>query len=326
MNKFAKVMCMIAVVALAFTSCKKKETERAFIKDVTTQEFVQVYDGEDGAKAYFDGNKMKFELGDRFLLFAYNPANSTNGCNMYEYQNYPGFSVPVWVEQCLPSELIETSNTWYAFYPGDNVTNIQLGTEHARATFTLSDEQTYRPGNIVPANALYMAAKDASHTSLYDMNLSFQSICGIACLQFYSTSGRTVESIVLTDHAFNIVGKVSCNIDQIDSDVLQSLCENYDTNHATLYQTLVEQFGYEANYQSRTITLDCSNGGNGVALGADAEHATKFYIVMRPLALLRGVDITVKFKDGGPDWEISSERDNRIMPNVIKNINPRDVG
>lgn len=334
MNKFAKIMCMIAVVALAFTSCKKQENEKAVIRNVTTQEFVDVYEGEDGAKAYIDGNRMKFEPGDMFELisYGYNSVGSTkNGHNTYKYYVEPGDEY--WDVEPLTASYIDNiagADSWYGFYPARNLTSIDLRNDHARATFTLSDTQTYRPGNIVPENALYMACKDATHKNLSTIQLDFQNICGIMCLQLYSSTGmRKVRSIEITDHAFNIVGDVSCNIDQIVSGTLQSWCENYeysDANNAQLYHDLQTHFGYESgNNAKRTITLDCSNGGNGVALGTDAASATKFYIVMRPLALIKGVDITVKFTSG-PDWEISSPHDNRIMPNVIKNLNPRNVG
>lgn len=327
MNKFAKVMCMIAVVALAFTSCKKQENEKSVIRNVTTQEFVNVYEGEEGAKAYIDGNKMKFEDGDKFELIAY--GSGTKGHQTYKYYAGPNY----WDLE-TPGTYINNigDSYWYAFYPAANVDKdkIDLSGDHARATFTLSDTQIYRPGNIVPENALYMACKDATHKDLSTIQLNFQNICGIMCLQLYSSTGmRKVKSIEITDHAFNIVGDVSCNIDQIVSETLQSWCENYeytDANNAQLYQDLQTYFGYETGTNAkRTITLDCDNGGNGVALGTDAASATKFYIVMRPLALIKGVDITVKFTSG-PDWEISSYQDNRIMPNVIKNLNPRNVG
>jgi hypothetical protein len=327
MNKFAKVMCMIAVVALAFTSCKKKENEQGVIRNVTTQEFVEVYDGEDGgAKAYIDGNRMKFESGDMFELIAY--GSGTKDHQTYKYYEGLGY----WDVEPQGTPYINNigGSYWYAFYPAANVKTIDLSGDHARATFTLSDKQTYRPGNIVPENALYMACKDDTHNTLGGIQLNFENICGIMCLQLYSSTGmRKVKSIEITDHAFNIVGDVSCNIDQIVSGTLQSWCENYeysDANNAQLYQDLQTYFGYESGTNAkRTIILDCNNGGNGVALGTDAASATKFYIVMRPLALIKGVDITVKFTSG-PDWEISSPQDNRIMPNVIKNLNPRNVG
>lgn len=337
MNKFAKVICMIAVVALAFTSCKKNETERAFVKDVTTQEFVQQYDEEWGEKAYFNGSWIEFEENDAFLLFAYSPTNPTNGYQngytWYKYTHWGTIPYLVWVEQLgfglsnPDNDYIPYSDAWYAFYPAQNVSDINLEGEHGKATFTVSPTQTYR-ANRVPENAMYMACKDDTHKDVLQTQLAFQNICGVLGIRLYSPSGRVVKSIQVTDHAFNIAGDVRCNFDQIVSDQLMSWCTNYqytnDYNDA-MYAWLRENLGYElvGNNTSRTITLDC--GTNGVALGTSPSNPTQFYIVLRPLALVKGCDIKVTFM-GGPAWEISSEKDNRIMPNVIKNLAVYNVG
>ena len=47
MNKFAKTLCMMAVLALAFVSCKKTETTGySFSFKGSVQQFENVYEGD----------------------------------------------------------------------------------------------------------------------------------------------------------------------------------------------------------------------------------------------------------------------------------------
>ena len=127
MNKFARVICMIAVVALAFTSCKKKENENASLKNVTTQQFVDVYeDEEEGAKAYFEGNQIVLEVGDKLELITFGDSISNY---TYELQN-SGWWLPLPLGTSSYMKEIGANDAWYAFYPAGNESNLGKDGDH----------------------------------------------------------------------------------------------------------------------------------------------------------------------------------------------------
>ena len=337
MNKFAKVICMIAVVALAFTSCKKQENSaKPLLKNVTTEQLVNVCDEEEGGKAYMNPSNytISFEEGDQFELVAFGPSTGTmqHGHQTYTYNYYSDYGQYGWdVTGGLiwPGEYIGGTsigvNDFYAFYPANKISDITEADGHCRASFLLDAEQTYVPGQV---KNLYMAARDNTNKNVGDINLAFENLCGVLCVNLYSNTDITVKEITVTDHAVNIVGKVSCWIDQIQNNStnpsLRYFVNNYDGNETALYEYLHNTLGYMMESGKRTVKLNC---GTGVVLSKNQASPTKFYIVMRPLALTKGMTVHVDYEDAdGPgEWEISSDRDNRILPNVVKDMVPRCI-
>lgn len=319
MKKIVTSICMVALVALAFTSCKKKENSQAFAFNHSIEQLVS----DEGSleKAYVDDNfKVQLEDGDRVYIF--NVMNETGeGSNSGRYK-VSG--------QTLINEIGEagssTSGNYYAFYPGDNV-DTHLSNEN-RATFTLDPTQTCTVNAdgkpMVPAGALYMAAKDETATSITQSFFNFKNICGVLSLKFYSPSGKTVKSIAITDKTFNLVGDVTLKIHEVDPVYMTTLFRNYNDSPEYLAElnAYKSRLGYQISGDVRnTVVLDCSQG---VQLGQTKEDATRFFIVLRPLALLNGCDIVITFDDDDT-YEIHSTRDNRISPNVIRNISAVNV-
>ena len=329
MNKIAKSLCMMAVVALAFTSCKKNQTDTQSIKfNGTTQQFEVLNDGDDFEKVYLDGNNtVQFEEGERIQLFnVMSPEGTGSNAVLYELdanmilQQIEGYGE-------IGSQ---TSGNYYAFYPGENVKRLNMSNEN-RAKFRLDAVQNDRrddAGNVmIPMKALYMAAKDMTHTNLADAYYDFKNICGMLSLKFYSPSGKTVKSIEVTDNHFNLVGDVTLKIHEVDPVYMTTLFRNYDENNSTYMAELqdylsADRLGYMLDGDiSRTLKLDC---GNGVQLGTTKAEATRFFLVMRPLALLKGCTIKITFTDDTYK-EITSTKNNMISPNVIRNISAVNV-
>jgi len=339
MNKFAKVICMIAVVALAFTSCKKQENSaKPFLKNVTTEQLVNVCDEEEGGKAYMNPSNytISFELGDEFELVAFGPSDGTmqKGHQKWTYYHDNDYNADGWgvLGAAWPTGYIGGTsigdNDFYAFYPANKISDITEADGHCRASFLLDAEQTYVPGQV---KNLYMAARDNTNKDVLTMNLAFENLCGVLCVNLYSNRDITVKSIKVTDHAVNIVGKVSCWIDQIQNNStnpsLRYFVNNYDGNETALYEYLHNTLGYmtaSTPTPSPTVTLNC---GTGVVLSKNQASPTKFYIVMRPLALTKGMTVHVDYvdEDGPGQWEISSDRDNRILPNIVKDMVTRCI-
>lgn len=334
MNKFAKVICMIAVVALAFTSCKKNDA-KSFKLNATTEQFTEIYDEDFGEKAYLNSsNRMFFEVNDRIDVF--NLGTSKKLHNVYECTGFDGAGDVIWDEYTTAPDgfgTLDSDGAYYAFYPQQCVYSYDLN--NYMATFEVKDEQVYREdadNNVmVPLNALYMAAKHIPTTgNLDDAWFEFNNICGILSLRFYSPSGKHVTSIVVKDNRFNIVGKITCKLNMIEPNVLTTKLRQYkdtESYNTELYTYLRETLGYNNTDGGKELTLNCTQnfGAAGVELPKIQSKAKRFLIVMRPLALLKGCVITVNFSDAEPA-EMKVNRDNRISPSVIRNMPVYNVG
>lgn len=328
MKKITKCMCMMGVVALAFTSCKKKEDSQAFAFNHSIEQLVS----DEGSleKAYVDDNfTFQFEVNDHVELF--NIGDNTglsSSCGLYKVNSSMLLEPTGTGGAAMPT----TAGNFYAFYPGDNVTAGSEFYNENQATFRLDPTQTCQVNAdgkpMVPAGALYMAAKDETATSLSQSFFNFKNICGVLSPKFYSPSGKTVESIEITDNTFNLVGDVTLKIHEVEPVYMTTLFRNYNDSPAYMselnaYKSLL---GYQISGDVRkTVVLDCSQvAGGGVQLGQTKAEATRFFIVLRPLALLNGCDIKINFTDS-TSKTIHSTKDNRISPNIIKNISAVNV-
>jgi hypothetical protein len=320
---------MMAVVALAFSACKKQETNTdSMVFNHSMEQFVMVNDENEFEKVYLDNsNNIAYEKNDRLMLFDIRNDATKSEAVLYELAMNTSnqyYLTPV------SGSFTNTSNAglgdYYAFYPGDNVDVTNIHNEN-RVTFTLDTEQTYRPntsdGTMIPHDALYIAAKAEQH-ELANAIFGCRNICGILALNFWSPSGKKVSSIQVTDNAFNIVGDVELKVDEVDPDYMSSLFSRYseDATYQSELADYLNTLGYNAT-GTKTVTLNC--GSEGVALGQTKAAATRFYIVMRPLALLKGCEIKINFVGGGSKT-IKSTKNNVIKPNTIRNMTATNVG
>ena len=324
MNKFAKVMCMIAVVALTFTACKKKEeTANSFMFHGDTEQFiVENGDGSDFEKVSIDeNNRLQFEAGDEIAIFNMKSVVTESYWKIFTVQTDGSWTT-------TGGSMGNTDGCFYAFYPAQSVQSTTFLDNDTRVTFNLQNTQEYAvDGNgrvRIPNNSLYAAAKDETHTQINDAYFSFKNICGILSLKFYSPSGKTVTSIEVTDAMFNLVGDFTLKIDEVEPTTMTTLFRSYsdDPTYQSQLAAYLGVLGYSTNNTDNKITLSC---GNGVQLGTTKAEATQFYIVMRPLALLNGCTIKVNFSNG-TSKTITSTKNNMISPNVIKNIAAVSVG
>lgn len=329
MNKITKGLCMMAVVALAFSSCKKQENTKtdSVVFNHTTEQMVTVNDENEFEKVYFDPqNVIAYEVGDQLMLFDIREGGNGSRAAAYELvtENDQTLLTTVAGQTALDAT---TTGAYYAFYPATNVRNVTSLTNGNRATFQLSTTQTYRPNDgtntMLPKGALYIAAK-AEESTLNDAMFICRNICGVLKLNFYSPSGKQIQSIEVTDNKFNIVGDVELKIDEVDPDYMSDLFGRYsdDATYQTELSNYLQRLGYNTSNATNKVTLDC---GNGVQIGATKAAATPFYIVMRPLALLKGCSIKVNFVGGGSKV-INSTKNNVIKPNMIRNMAATSVG
>ena len=114
---------MVAVVALAFTSCKKKDVDtQSFAFNGSTEQFVS--DEGSFEKAYLDGLTVKFEPGDQMMIFNIVDETGPNSqAALYEVTNN------MTLEKVSGQVASTTAGNYYAFYPGNNVIGSKLNLE-----------------------------------------------------------------------------------------------------------------------------------------------------------------------------------------------------
>jgi hypothetical protein len=326
MKKILKGVCMIAVIALAFTSCKKSNEKTGIRISGSTQALVE--ENLDENRNYNSpNNKTWFEEGDQVMFYNLNvdDASYTN------YGIYTADNEAQITEFTYSSGTIinhnPTETALFAFYPAEIVNNARLSHEN-EAMFEITDNQVYREKNgvsIIPQRTLCMASKDVVAAGVDEQHFLFDNIMGVLKLNLKSTSGKTIESIVYEDNTFNVTGRVHLKIDKVDPTVLTSLLNNYGTEgNDVAIANYIQESGYyvdatQAGLKGKTITLDC---GEGVQL-----HPTKakpFFITLRPLAMYNGFKLTFNFV-GGETIEYTydgsaSGTSLMIRPGVIKTL------
>ena len=321
---------MMAIVALAFTSCKKEEQKTTkpttAIFTVTAQDLVD--ENMDESRAYFTPNNLKieFEQGDMVMIFNIDEGVPTNSQSaQYEAVQEGNY---VTLQNCGFGEVAENvRNAYYAYYPsgpGHIQCEFQQGENKAR--FFVSPTQEYRPDR-VPLGAMYMAAKvdNVEHLSqTQTMNsetaFHFRNICGVYDLMLFDPNGPTVvKEITITDNSFNLSGWVEVILPEVDPVEMQSLFNNYDPSDPSYMQSLsqyVDRVGFNVTEQGNTLTLTMPE--EGVQIGTTQAGAVHFYMVLRPLALTYGYTIDIKLADGSTKTIDMSDRNHQVAPNVIK--------
>lgn len=322
MKRVIRCFCMIALVALAFTSCKKQEQKSNVM--IVTQQLVD--ENVDENRAYFDPTSLKimFEEGDVVMIFNIdNEVPTHSHCAQYEAIQEGNY---VTMQNCGTGEVAEDIlDAYYAFYPGgrDNIRTEMAGGEN-KSMFYVAPTQEYRPDR-VPLEAMYMAAKVDNVAHLHETEnpetaFYFRNICGVYDMMLFDPNGPTaVKEITITDNNFNLSGWVELIIPEVDPVEMQSLFNNYDPDNTAYMQTLAQylnRLGYNVTEKGNTLTLTMPE--EGVQIGTTQATATHFYMVLRPLALTNGYTIDIKFADGSTKTIDRSDRNHQVAPNVVK--------
>lgn len=325
MNKILKGACIVAMVALAFTSCKKNDNKN--LTFIATAEEVTVMNDED--RAYLDpaiASTPIFEQGEQVMLYniyeegdvtphsyyGVYTARTTGPRVLFDYQSGP---IVYHTER-------QDDGAFFGFYPGQRVNNAFLAQSNV-AVFDIPTVQIYREINgkgVCAERSWAMAAKTATVDDIEDeFYFNFRNIMGALCLK-PRTNGeqKTVTSIVFEDKTFNITGDVHLKIHEINPDEMLWLFNNYNPASDTYMQRLnqyITATGYFVDgNKGKTITLDC---GEGVVI--DGTGNKPFYIVLRPLAWYNGCIITFNFADGTKAI-IDNNLSRTMAPNMVRNI------
>ena len=154
-----------------------------------------------------------------------------------------------------------------AIYPYDSYNDPRI-VEGKNVIYTMFPSiQTYAQDSF-GKGANVMVAK--SETAGAD-NLYFRNACGYLVIKLYGAD-TAVKSIVLSSRS---------GLERISGSAYVSVDQSKDPE-VTM-----------TNFANTTITLDCSNGGEGVQLGVDKEHATEFWFALPPVRFEEGLTIVV---------------------------------
>ena len=306
MKKIFRGVCMLAVVALAFTSCKKNNEQKEGIRfsGVTEAFVVNTFD-EDRAYIGTNGNTNTFfEVNDQIMVYNLNSDDATHTNYGIYWTDKAGHRVDWYYSSGTVINHNPTETALFAFYPAEIVNNARLWEGENEAMFEIVNHQEYRKyGNqvVLPKTTLAMAAADTVAAGVDEKEFQFRNIMGGLWLRLTDTQARTITSIVYEDNTFNVTGRVHLKIDKVNPNVLLSLLNNYgQPGNAEALAAYISESGYfvddaHAALKGKVITLDC---GEGVQLSANS--AKDFLITLRPLAMYDGCKITFNFAEGEP--------------------------
>lgn len=290
MKNLIRCICIMALVALVFASCKKSEQKNTFV--ARTQKMVyeggvdRTYIGTDGL--------VHFEVGDVCMVFNINGANpSQSHCATYEALEEGSV---VTFQNCGLGEIAERRlDAFYAYYPGGvGMLQTELGQNENKFMIFISPEQNYRQ-NMIPANSLPMLAKVDNVDYLGDADFNFVNLFGILQLKPYEAASRTITKIEVVDNFFNLSGWAEMNIAEMD----------------------IPESGKNSTEANNSITL---NIPGGIQLGTTAASTPVFNIVLRPLALTQGCHMVFTFDDGSQKDIDLSNVNLMIKPNYVKPV------
>jgi hypothetical protein len=310
-------MGMMALVALAFTSCKKNEDTKSSFT-ASTQELV--IQSEDEDRAYIDEHsKIHFEIGDMCMLFNINEEVPTEShAALYEAVQQGNL---VRFEQSGYGEIGEDMlDGYYGFYPGGPGHTMTDMAEN-RCSFFVDTVQEYRL-NKISMQDMYMASKSDQGTHLSEAHFMFKNVCGILQLKPFEAAQRTVTKIEIEDCGFHLTGWVNLIIPNVDATYMQSLFNRYNPNSEAYMNELnayKDYVGYNVTEATNKITMYVPEDELvNAKLGTNKNNTPIFNIILRPLAMSQGFKIYFTFSDGSKKTVDLSAATNAVVikPNV----------
>ena len=244
-----------------------KETVDTLLTDYVLPDILYAsMSGEDEddpeTRTHVDNGVVLWQNGDAVSYFAGNIHNAR-----YSYTGEDALSK---VELTKDNEKVGTTGNVLlksqAVYPyNDNITVVyEDNIDKINLTYPVT--QKYGVNSFGKDANIMVAA--GTHNS--DDNLYFRNACGYLVIKLYGST--KVKSITLS----SVSG----------TDKIAGPAVVVASSDAAPVVTMADE-------ASTAVTLDCSNGGEGVALGADKANATEFWFCLPPVSFNDGIKITV---------------------------------
>ena len=279
-----KLIIFLSALAL-ISSCAKIEVNEPDQNDQTNDSAVLYADlpevlyasvsdecGDEQTRTYVDDKSVKWHMGESISYYAgeYGNVKYTMEEGQYDGTDNAKFVKDGDAKYSFDTPPFNTDKPTYslAVYPYDATQQAKFDGGRYYFPVNYPKEQTYAP-NSFGKGADIMVATGSSNA---DENLYFRHACGYLVIKLYGSDTR-VANITLTalGEGVKISGEANLHVGQ---------------NEAVTFNG----FGDDSK---NTVSLDCSNGGQGVGLGTDAENATEFWFALPPVTITGGFKITV---------------------------------
>ena len=275
------VVSFIFLLALLVSGCSQEEMSKHGTSSTSEgRVFTTSFEQNDSRTYVEDGHLSRWTEGDRISLFD----ASTLNCQ-YLFAGDTGDSGGTFFMLSKPEGTGTALSTNYAVYPYSE--NVKM-TEDGVISVTLPSEQHYAENSYGLGDNIMVAVTENAD----DTFLKFKNVGGCFKLQLYGDN-VTVKSITLKgNNGEKIAGKAT-------------ITATYDKAPAV---TMVEE-------AITSITLDC--GKTGVKIGASAEKATAFWVVVPPTTFEEGITVMVTDMSGKVFVQ-TTEKELLIERNVVQ--------
>lgn len=330
LSRIIGVMCL-AVLAIGFTSCDKKDTKASsFTFGLSEAEgFVA-----DDSKAYIDisaSSVIKWWAGDKIMVYSVDATNTTpvTACFTMDVGG-EGTTMATFSGE----EMSKGSYGYFAFYPYEKAVSVSEGNF---GTFNVGPTQTYNSDlNFAGTSMAGKAFMDpqcvvgACPNDILNGTTTgtFKQIFGYANVRLKdasgATSGKKVTSVKITDNYRNLTGNMTINIVELTSsrlDALKNLGNRYCNgsvnidNYWVELNNLLQQMGYSTESDGNNVTLDCS------AANVSLDNANKYFIIpLRPGSLLKEFVVRVNFDDNSYQDFTFNDKKYIMRPGMFSNI------
>ena len=279
-----KHLSLILLFAIVVSGCNQEEILRN--ESTNSRTFTASFAQNESRTYIEEGNLLRWTTGDLISLFDSNTLNQ-----QYKFDGKTGDNSGTFSNVETTFGTGNDLNCHYAVYPYNS--NIEI-TESGIITATLPAEQNYAENSFgLGANTMVAVTENTDDTFL-----KFQNVGGYLKLQLYGDD-MTVKSITLTGNKNEKLAGAATITAVYGQDPTISM----------------------ANDATNSITLDC---GEGVKIGASAETATAFWIVVPPTTFENGFEVTITdVNDNGMTKSTSNEIS--IVRNTIKPMEAFEV-
>lgn len=322
MKKIVRTLCLVAMVALVATSCKKKEEGTTVTVAFEETKGFEAGPSFDGSKPYLDPNdSYKFKWCENDSIAYYNLAKGNNwGQSTCSILTAVKGSQGKTKTQ-FTGEVGAMLDGYFVFYNPKKAAGAQSGHTQGvgnREVFTVPATQTYNPTYLMDPKALVMACQ-SPEVGVFTLQHIF-GFLNIGIGHNKPANGQ-VEYIRVTDTR-HITGELELKLDEVNPETFGSLIsqlEQVGENDPEYQQALgdyLHVLGYNAhqNTLGNTITLNCNNAN------LITNNYRYFFIALRPGALYKGFDVTIHYTNNTEFTHHFEGMSYLIKPGTFTNI------
>lgn len=318
MKRVFRALCLVAMVALVATSCKKNEGTKSIDANIGEVSGYRTNPAFDGSKAHFDPSNNQFKWDQQDQIMTYNLSNSNpseSECAIFEAEQ--GGSGRAHFIFADGESLGSKKDQILVFYPAAKAERALGINGNNTETFKVEATQTYNPTYKMDPNSMVMAAvSDYASNDLGTFHM--QHIFGflnIGVAHNKPATDITIDRIVITDPHTNLTGELDLKLPEVDPNEFTTLMnelESGDDNYASHLSTYLHRVGYHAHgTQGKSVTLNCNQA---LTYG----QWTNFYIALRPGALYKGFTIDIYTTDNSTEPYCTKTFDETDMKHLIK--------